>query len=146
MSPLVEHIGDLRGRDRLAIHRPDHEVVGSGIVDGFFFVGVNSLIELVEPISELSNGSCREMAQVSHRVACVLAADSDFPGECEVVADEHPGACNQACRVGLVMAVADSHHPRIVRLGPCWQGDGEDSEVACSSMAQGVGFGRDLES
>jgi len=111
MSPLVEHIGDLRWRDRHAIHRPDHDVVGSGIVDGFSFVGVNSLIELVEPISELSNGSCREMAQVSHRVACVLATYSDFAREGEVIANKDPCSCNQACRVGLVVAVSNAHNP-----------------------------------
>ena len=27
MPPLIKHIGDLRGRDRLAINRTDHEVV-----------------------------------------------------------------------------------------------------------------------
>ena len=146
VPPLIEHIGDLRGRDRLAIHRADHEVVGFGIVHGSTLVGMDPLVEREEPVSQLSNSPCREMAKVSHGEACVLAADSDFAGECEVVADEHPGACDQACRVGLVMAIADSHHPRIVRLGLCWQGDGEDSEVAGSSVAQGMGLGCDLES
>ena len=111
MSPLVEHIRDLRWRDRLAIHCPDHDVVGSGIVDGFSFVGVNSLIELVETITELSNGSCREMAQVSHRVACVLATYSDFAREREIIANKDPCSCNQACRVGLVVAVSNANNP-----------------------------------
>jgi hypothetical protein len=146
VPPLIEHIGDLRGCDRLAIHRTDHEVVGFGIVHGSTLVGMNPPVEREEPVSQLSNSPCREVAQVSHGEACVLAADSDFPGECEVIANEHPGACDQACRVGLVMAVADSHHPRVVRLGSCWQGHGEDSEVAGSSVAQGVGLGRNLES
>lgn len=146
VSPLVEHIGDLRGRDGLAIHGPDHEVVGFGIVHGSTLVGMDPLVEREEPVPQLTYSPCREVSQVSHGEPCVLAADSDFPGECEVVADEHPGACNQACRVGLVMAVANSHHPRVVRLRPCWQGYGEDSEVAGSSVAQGVGLGRDLES
>ena len=78
MPPLIKHIGDLRGRDRLAIHRPDHEVMGFEVVYPMAFVGLDSLIELMETIPELSNRPCREVAQVSHRIACVLATDSDF--------------------------------------------------------------------
>ena len=62
VPPLVEHIRDLRGRVRLAIHRPDHEVVGFGIVHGSALVGLDSLIEVVETIPELSNRPCREVA------------------------------------------------------------------------------------
>jgi hypothetical protein len=62
MPPLIEHIGDLRGRDRLAIHRPDHEVMGFEIIHAMAFVGLDSLIELMETIPELSNRSCREMS------------------------------------------------------------------------------------
>ncbi len=118
MPPLVEHAGDLRGRDRLAIHRTDHEVVGLGIVDASDFVGIHSLVELEELVSQLTHCPGREMAQVSHRMACVFATDPDFPGEGEVVANKHPCACNESCRVGLVVAVADSHDPGIVRTGP----------------------------
>ena len=78
VPPLVEHIRDLRGRVRLAIHRPDHEVVGFGIVHGSALVGIDSLIEVVETIPELSNRPCRGVPEVSHRIACVLATDSDF--------------------------------------------------------------------
>ncbi len=111
MPPLVEHIGDLRWRDRLAIHCPDHEIVSSWIVDGFFLVGIDSLIELVETISQLSNGSCREVAQVTHGIACVFAADTDFPREREVVANKDPCSCDQAGRIGLVVAVSDANYP-----------------------------------
>jgi len=62
MPPLIEHIGDLRGRDRLAIHRPDHEVMGFEVVHLVAFVGLDSLIEVVETIPELSNSPCREVA------------------------------------------------------------------------------------
>ncbi len=117
MPPLVEHAGDLRGRDRLAIHRADHEVVGLWIVDASDLVGVHSLIELEELVSQLTHCPGREVAQVSHRMACVLATDPDFPGEREVVADEHPCSCNQTRRVGLIVAVSDSHDPRVVRTG-----------------------------
>ena len=99
MPPLVEHIGDLRWRDRLAIHGPDHEIVDSGIVDGFPFVGIDSLIELVETISRLSNGPCREVAQVTHGIACVFAADADFPREREIVANKDPCSISQTPRV-----------------------------------------------
>jgi hypothetical protein len=78
MPPLIEHIGDLRGRDRLAIHRPDYEVVGFEVVHPMAFVGLDSLIELMKTIPELSNRSRREVTEVSHRIACVLATDSDF--------------------------------------------------------------------
>ena len=78
MPPLIEHIGDLRGGDRLAIHRTDHEVVGLEIVHPMAFVGLDSLIELMETIPELSNRSRREVTEVSHGIACVLATDSDF--------------------------------------------------------------------
>lgn len=111
MPPLVEHIGDLRWCDRLAIHRPDHEIVGSWIVDGFSFVGIDALIELVETIPELSNGSCCQVAQVSHRIACVFAADADFSRERKIVANKHPCSSNQASRIGLVVAVPDTHYP-----------------------------------
>ena len=85
--------------------------MGSGIVDGFSFVGIDSLIELVETITELSNGSCREMAQVSHGIACVLATYSDFAREREIIANKHPCACNQASRIGLVVAVSNANNP-----------------------------------
>jgi hypothetical protein len=62
MPPLIEHIGDLRGRDRLAIHRTDHEVMGLEIVHPMAFVGLDSLIEVAETIPELSNSPCREVA------------------------------------------------------------------------------------
>ena len=78
MPPLIEHIGDLRGRDRLAIHRPVHEVMGFEVVHLMAFVGLDSLIELMETITQLSNRSRREVTEVSHRIACVLATDSDL--------------------------------------------------------------------
>ena len=78
MPPLIEHIGNLRGRDRLAIHRTDYEVVGFEVIHPMAFVGLDSLIELMETIPELSNRPCREVAQIPHRIACVLATDSDF--------------------------------------------------------------------
>jgi hypothetical protein len=78
MPPLIEHIGNLRSRDRLAIHRPDHEVMGFEVVHPMAFVGLDSLIELMETIPELSNRSRREVTKVSHGIACVLATDSDF--------------------------------------------------------------------
>jgi len=53
MPPLIEHIRNLRGRDRLAIHRPDHEVMGFEVVHPMAFVGLDSLIELVETITKL---------------------------------------------------------------------------------------------
>lgn len=111
MSPLVEHIGDLRWRDRLAIHGPDHEIMSSWIIDGFSFVGIDSLIELVETITQLSNSSCREVAQVSHGIACVFATDADFSRERQVVANKDPCSCNQASGVGLVVAIPDAHNP-----------------------------------
>ena len=61
MPPLLEHLGDLRGRDRLAIHRADHEVVGFEVVHPMAFVGLDSLIELMETITQLSNRPCREV-------------------------------------------------------------------------------------
>ena len=78
MPPLIEHIGDLRGGDRLAIYRADHEVVGFEVVHPMAFVGLDSLIELMETITQLSNRPCREVTEVSHGIACVLATDSDF--------------------------------------------------------------------
>jgi len=78
MPPLIKHIGDLRGRDRLAIHRPDHEVVGFEVVHPMAFVGLDSLIELMETITQLSNRSRSEVTEVSHRIACMLTTDSNF--------------------------------------------------------------------
>jgi hypothetical protein len=78
MPPLIEHIGNLRGRDRLAIHRPDHEIMGFEVIHPMAFVGLDSLIEVVETITQLSNRPCREVPEVSHGIACVLATDSYF--------------------------------------------------------------------
>ena len=52
MPPLIEHIGNLRSRDRLAIHRPDHEIMGFEVIHPMAFVGLDSLIELMETIPE----------------------------------------------------------------------------------------------
>ena len=111
MPPLIEHIGNLRGRDRLAIHRPDHEVMGFEVVHPMAFVGLDSLIEVVETITQLSNRPCREVPEVSHGIACVLATYSDFTREGEVVANKHSGSCNQPSWISLVVAVSDSHYP-----------------------------------
>ncbi len=111
MPPLIEHIGNLRGRDRLAIHRPDHEIMGFEVIHPMAFVGLDSLIEVVETIPELSNRPRREVPEVSHGIACVLATDSDFTREGEVVANKHSGSCNQPSWISLVVAVSDSHYP-----------------------------------
>ena len=48
---IVENIWDLRGGDRLAINRPDHDVVGSGIVEHPAFVGIQSTDQLIELVA-----------------------------------------------------------------------------------------------
>ena len=118
MPPLVEHIGDLRGRDRLAIYRAYHKVVGLGIIDASALVGIHPLIELKELVAKLSNSSCREVAEVSHCVACVFSANPDFSGESQVITNKHTRSCNQSCWIGLIVAVPDSHDPRVVSLAP----------------------------
>lgn len=111
VPPLVEDIGDLRGRDRLAIHSSNHEVVRLGIVDSPALIGIHPLIELKELVAKLSNRPCGEMPQVSHGVACVFSANPDFSGESQVVTNKHTRSCNQSCWIGLVMAVSDSRNP-----------------------------------
>jgi len=51
VSPLLENIWDLRGGDRLAINRTDHDVVGSGIVEHPAFVGIQSTDQLIEHVA-----------------------------------------------------------------------------------------------
>ena len=118
MPPLVEHIGDLRGRDRLAIHSSNHKVVGLRIIDASVLIGIHPLIELKELVAKLSNRPCGEMPQVSHCVACVFSANPDFSGESQVITNKHTRSCNQSCWIGLIVAVPDSHDPRVVSLAP----------------------------
>jgi hypothetical protein len=51
--------------------------MGFEVVYHVALVGLDSLIELVETITKLSNRPYREMPQVSHGIACVLATDSN---------------------------------------------------------------------
>ena len=55
-TPFIEDFGNLGCGDRFAIECPDDQVVATAIGDALLFVGVDSLVELYEAVSEFPDG------------------------------------------------------------------------------------------
>ena len=145
LAPLQEHVRDLGRRDRRAIDRADHDVVGAGVGEPFGLVGIHPFVESPEPVPELADGAGRQVPEVALCEPRVLAADPHLATEAEVVAHEDPRACYEAGWIALIVAVADANDPAEVRLPAVGQGDGEDPEVSGSVVAERVGFLKDGE-
>jgi hypothetical protein len=139
-TPLTKKVWHLGGGYYSSIQGPDHNVVGSSIVDLYHLVPFDPVIKLDEFISQLTNSTGSQLMQISLSPPCVFSADAHQATKGQVVAAEHFVACNKACRKGLIVAVPDSHRPRIIRDGSLRDGDGHDSEVPSSIVRESMGL------
>lgn len=136
--PFLQDLRHLGGGDGPAVDRLDDEIVGLRIGQRPLPVGQDALVELAEPVTELAHGPRGEVPQVADREAGVLPRDPHLAGKGEIVTTQDGRPGDQAGRIGLVMAVADPDDPTVFLFGPIGQTDLEDTEVAGTSVAEGV--------
>lgn len=140
LPPLLENMRDLDGSNGGAIHGPNGQIVGEPIFNRFRLVGGDSLIEREQSITKLTDGTSRQMPQVSLRKLGVLTGDFDLSAKRQVVAAKHPGTSHQSGRETLVMRITQANDPGVIGLPAIFLGNGKDSKVAGSLMAEGMGF------
>jgi len=144
-APLTENLRNLGGGDGVAVEGADDEVVRFVVGDALLFVGVDALIELEEAVTEFSDGSAGEMAEVALGKAGVLAAEFDLAGEGEVVTDEDLRAGDHSGREGFVVTVSQANNPAVVDVLVTGELEFEEAEVAGTIVAEGVGLAAELE-
>lgn len=140
LSPLLQDTRDLAGRDRLTIHRLDHEIVSLWCSDPTIPIPGDAFVDLKEPLPEPTDRSRCQMPQIPLRKLGVLARDPHFPSEGEIITNEDFAPGNEAGRVGLVVTVADANNPAVVSILTSRGIHLEDSEVSRTVMGQGVMF------
>ena len=144
-SPFLQYPGDLGGGDGPAIDRLDDEIVGLRVGQGPVLIGLDALIKTSETVSELSDGSRREMTEIPNGIASVLPADLHFPGEGHVVATEDVSPGDKTRREGFIVAVAQPDNPLVVLDRTIGKTDLEDTEVSVALVTEGMALGLEGE-
>jgi hypothetical protein len=139
-TPLTKNFWHLGCGYYSSIKSADHNVVSFSIIDLYLLVPFDPVIKLDEFISQLTNSTGSQLMQISLSPPCVFSADAHQATKGQVVAAKDPRAGNKASRKRLIVAVPDSHRPRIIRDGSLRDGDGHDSEVPSSIVRESMGL------
>ena len=99
---------------------------------------VSGAMCVLPTFSELAHSSRGEVLEIAPRVPGVFAAELDLSRKGEVVADEDPGARNEAGRVALVVGISEADDPCVFGDVLTREPHLEDSEVARSIVAEGM--------
>jgi hypothetical protein len=145
ITPLVKDLGDLRGGDDLGIERLDDQIVGEPVLQGTVLVHVDAPVLGMPLVDQLSDRSAREQGQVLADHEGVFTRQLHLAGEAEVVAHHYRRAGDDAAGERLVVAVADAHHPAVIRVVVA-VGDLEQAEVAITFPGHAVRLGDDAQS
>ena len=73
LTPFTKNVWNLGRSNRSSIQSSDHNVVRSLIIDPCFIVREDTLVKILECISELTNGSRSQMTEIPLSIACVLS-------------------------------------------------------------------------
>lgn len=108
--------------------------------DPLLFVGVDALVEFDEAVTEFTDGPAGEVAKITLGEAGVLAAEFHLACEGHVIADENLGPCHHGSRESFVVTVTQANDPPVVSVLMPGELEFEDSEVAGTIVAEGVGL------
>jgi hypothetical protein len=143
-APVIEDSRDLGRGDRPAICRPDNDVVGLAVVESQLAVCADAVFHADEFITELANRAGGQLTEIPDCKPGVFAANLDEAGKREVVADENPGAGDEASGEGLVVTVSQADDPAVSVPGNVTAGvDFQDAKISVSFVADGVSLGED---
>ena len=99
-------------------------------------VGSHPPVEVGELVTELADGTCRELLQVTHGKRVCLRDSLNLACEGQVIANKNLSAGDQTRRQALVVAVAQPNDPAEVAVIAVGQVDLNDSEVTLPVMSQ----------
>ena len=123
---------------------PDDQIMGVGLIQRCGLVGGDALVLIVPLGHELPDGTAYQLRQIPHDEAGVFPGKLDLAAEGKVVTNKDAGPGDDAGGEGLVVAVAQSEHPAVVRADRSGL-DFHQSEVTLSFVGEAVSPGADLE-
>ena len=145
LAPLIEHIRDTGGADDASVKSADGDVVYRSILDAVIFVAGDAVVLFVPFAGELTDRLVDQTGKIPKDKPRVLAANNNLAYEGQIIANKHLVADDEAGGEPLVVRIAETQDPRVVRMRAT-VADLHEAEVTIAVVGQGVGLVDDGQS